>query len=374
MNETVALAFSYFLHFENFIYINIGMFIGIIVGAIPGINGVIAITILLPFTFTLGQVSAILFLISVFFGANFGGSISAILINTPGTGSAAATMIDGYPFAKRGFPRKGLDMALVASTIGGLISSLCLLFFTPQISKFAVKIGPPEYFALSLLGLSIIASVSGKSILKGLISGGLGLLIAMVGIDPNSGITRFTFGSPNLFGGIKMTAVFLGVYAIAQIIEWVNDTGNESSSLEFHKISESDRLSLKDIKNTFITMIKSSFIGAFIGALPGAGTDIAAFLAYNEAKRCAKTGEKFGEGEIKGIAAPESANNGATAATLVPLLTLGIPGGAVAAILMGAFTMQGLVVGPKLFSEAGPILYAIFFWLYCISDIYVSPR
>lgn len=335
------------------------MFIGIIFGAIPGMNGNLAITVLLPFTFTLDTVPALLMLTAIFFGSNFGGSISAVLINTPGTNAAAATLLDGYPLAKKGKPRKALDMALAASTFGGFISAFCLLFFSPQIGKIAMKFGPPEYFALAIFGLSIIASVSGKSILKGLISGALGILIATVGIDSVSGVTRFTFGSLKMYNGIKMLAVLLGVYAIAQMFDRIRDHGESGLASDLKVKDPTDRLTWKEFKKTIVTMIKSSFIGAFIGAVPGTGGAIASYIAYNEASRCAKPDEKFGEGELKGIAAPESANNGATAATLIPLLTLGIPGDVVAATLLGAFTMHGLVVGPKLFSDSGPVVYAI---------------
>jgi putative tricarboxylic transport membrane protein len=370
MIEHILPALSYLLTIENLLFMNIGMFIGIIFGAIPGINGNLAITILLPFTFALSPVPALLMLTSIFFGANFGGSISAILINTPGTGNAAATLLDGYPLSKRGFPRKSLDMALAASTFGGFVSAFCLLFFAPQISKIAMKIRAPEYFALAILGLSIIASVSGKSIIKGLVSGSVGMLIALIGIDPNSGLLRFVFGVPNLFGGVKMMVILLGVYAVSQMISWVNNSDDGTGSLELRKTGEEDRLTLKDIKSAFLTMVKSSFIGALIGAMPGAGGNIAAFVSYNEAKRCAKPGERFGEGELKGIAAPESANNGATAAALIPLLTLGIPGDAVSATLMGAFTIQGLVVGPRLFDESGPVVYAIMLGI-VVSQIFI---
>ena len=218
-------------------------------------------------------------------------------------------------------------MALAASTFGGLVSALCLLFFAPQISKIAIHFGAPEYFALAVFGLSVIASVSGRSILKGVISGAFGVLIATVGIDAVSGVTRFTFGSLQMYNGIKMLAVLLGVYAIAQMISRVNGTEEEEAGTELKKADPSDRLTLGELKSTVPTMLKSSAIGAFIGAIPGTGGAIASYIAYNEAKRCAKPGEKFGEGELKGIAAPESANNGATAATLIPLLTLGLPGG-----------------------------------------------
>ena len=353
MGQVIAAALANLFTVQNLIFTNIGIFIGIIFGAIPGMNGNLAITVLLPFTFQMDTVPALLMLTAIFFGSNFGGSISAILINTPGTNAAAATLIDGYPMCKKGQPQRALDMALVASATGGLISAFCLLFFAPQISKIAITFGSPEYFALA-----VIASVSGKSLVKGLISGGLGILLATAGIDSVSGLTRFTFGNLRLYNGIKMLAVLLGVYAIAQMIGRLNRT-EEVVVSELKEIDKEDHITIKDVKKTMPTMLKSSFIGAFIGAIPGTGGAIASFLAYNEAKRCAKPGEEFGKGEIKGVAAPESANNGATAATLIPLLTLGIPGDVVAATLLGAFTMHGLVVGPKLFSSSGPVVYAV---------------
>ena len=358
--DVIISALSHLFTLESLLFVVIGVFIGIIFGAIPGMSANLGVTVFLPFTFTLGTVPALLMLCGIFYGANFGGCISAILINTPGTNGACATLLDGYPMARKGHPLKALDMALVASTFGGLVSALSLLFFSPQISKVAMKFGAPEYFALALFGLSIIASVSGKSILKGLVSGALGMWLASVGIDGVSGVTRFTFGNVTMFKGINMIAVLLGVYAIAQMIARVNGTeqGGEASSLEGTD-RKKDRLTRKEAMAMVPTMAKSSIIGTIIGAIPGTGSAIAAYISYNEAKRKAKPGEHFGEGELKGIAAPESGNNGATASCLIPLLTLGIPGDAVAATLMGAFTMHGLVVGPKLFETSGPLVYAI---------------
>ena len=358
--DVIISALSHLFTLESLLFVVIGVFIGIIFGAIPGMSANLGVTVFLPFTFTLGTVPALLMLCGIFYGANFGGSISAILINTPGTNGACATLLDGYPMARKGHPLKALDMALVASTFGGLVSALSLLFFSPQISKVAMKFGAPEYFALALFGLSIIASVSGKSILKGLVSGALGMWLASVGIDGVSGVTRFTFGNVTMFKGINMIAVLLGVYAIAQMIARVNGTeqGGEASSLEGTD-RKKDRLTRKEAMAMVPTMAKSSIIGTIIGAIPGTGSAIAAYISYNEAKRKAKPGEHFGEGELKGIAVPESGNNGATASCLIPLLTLGIPGDAVAATLMGAFTMHGLVVGPKLFETSGPLVYAI---------------
>lgn len=358
--DVIVAALGELFTLHSLLFMIVGVFIGIIFGAIPGMSGNLGVTVFLPFTFAMDTVPALLLLCGIFYGSNFGGSISAILINTPGTNGACATLLDGYPMAKKGHPLKALDMALVASTFGGVVSALCLLFFSPQISKAALSFGAPEYFALALFGLSIIASVSGKSILKGLVSGALGMLLATVGIDKISGINRFTFGNIKMYNGIQMIAVLLGVYAINQMISRVNGTeaGGQASSLAGTD-RKKDRLTMKEAVSTVPIMAKSSIIGSVIGAIPGAGSAIAAYISYNEAKRCAKPGENFGEGELKGIAAPESGNNGATASCLIPLLTLGIPGDAVAATLMGAFTMHGLVVGPKLFQTSGDLVYAI---------------
>lgn len=366
MLEHVPTVLIQLLTIENFIYANIGVMVGIIFGAIPGLNGNLAITILLPFTFALNPVSAILMLTAIFFGSNFGGSISSILINTPGTNAAAATLLDGYPLAQKGYPRKSLDMALVASTVGGIISSFILLFFAPPIANVAIRFGPAEYFSLAIFGLSIIASVSGKSIVRGMVSGCIGVLISTVGVDLVSGVSRFTFGSINLYRGIPLLPVILGVYAISNMIDRINLKGLSNNITEnITTDKHQDRLTVKDILQTSTTMFKSSIIGVIIGAIPGTGGAIASFIAYNEAKRCAKKGEKFGEGEIKGVAAPESANNGATSATLIPLLTLGIPGDLVAATLLGGFIMHGLIPGPTLFKEQGDIMYAIMIGMLC---------
>ncbi|PIE04623.1 MAG: C4-dicarboxylate ABC transporter permease [Spirochaetales bacterium] len=344
---------------KAFLFINIGLFVGLVFGAIPGLNGNLAITILLPFSFFMSPVNALLMLTSIFFAANFGGSVSSILINTPGTNAAVATLLDGYPLSQKGFPNKALNIALVSSTIGGLFSAFCLLFLSPQIAVFSLKFGAPEYFSIAIFGLSVIASVSGKSIVKGLIAGCFGVLISMVGLDSISGAPRFTFGNYNLLGGIKMLPALLGLFAITKMMirvvqadEGVAITGTQGSSRE-------DRLSGKEILSLLTTIFKSAGIGTIIGAIPGAGGGIASFLAYDEAKRRARKDEEFGTGEIRGVAAPEAANNGSTCATLIPLLTLGIPGDVVAATLLGAFMMHGLVPGPTLFTEQKATIYSI---------------
>lgn len=354
--------FSGLFTIQNLLFISIGMFIGIIFGAVPGMNGNLAITIFLPFTFQIDSVGALLMLTSIYFGSMFGGSITAILIKTPGTGAATATLLDGYPLAAKGQPHRALQAALVASTFGGLVSAFALLLFAPQLGALAMRFGSPEYFILGLFGLSVIASVSGESKLKGLIAAGIGVLLGTVGIDSVSGVPRFTFGNMMLYNGLKMMACMLGFFATFRMIQRIKrgasgKTGKTAEDLK--KAAEGDKFTLADFKNCIGTMVTGSSLGAIIGAIPGTGGAIASYLTYNMAKNNAKPGEEFGKGAVRGITAPESANNGATAASLIPMLTLGIPGSAVAATLMGAFQMHGLASGPKLFEEHTVAVYTI---------------
>lgn len=358
MGEVLCNVFS----LQNILFINIGMFIGIIFGAVPGMNGNLAITVFLPFTFQMDSVPALLMLASIYFGSMFGGSISAILINTPGTGAATCTLLDGYPLCQKGQPHRALDTALVASTFGGLVSAFCLLLFAPQLGKLALHFGSPEYFILALFGLSVIASVSGDNPIKGIAAAALGVLVGTIGIDSVSGVPRFTFGNIMLYNGLKMMACMLGLLAVLQMADRVKNgalgkTGK--SAAELKKAASDDKFTMADFKRCFGTMTMGSLLGALIGAIPGTGGGIAGYLTYNTAKNNAKPGEQFGKGEVKGVAAPESANNGASAASLIPMLTLGIPGSAVAATLMGAFQMHGLSSGPKLFEDHPIAVYTI---------------
>lgn len=299
--DVIVDALSHLLTIENFIFVNIGVFIGILFGAIPGMSANLGVTVFLPFTFTLGTAPTLLLLCGIFFGANFGGSISAILINTPGTNGACATLLDGYPMARNGHPLKALDMALLASTFGGLVSALALLFFAPPISQVAMKFGAPEYFALPSSGCRSSRRSAARAFSRGWFPAPLGMLLASVGIDSVSGKSRFTFGNVLMFKGISMIAVLLGVYAIAQMIARVNGTEVAGKASELNtKDHKEDRLTRKEALSTVPTMVKSSLIGTIIGAIPGTGSAIAAYISYNEAKRTAKPGEKFGEGELKG--------------------------------------------------------------------------
>lgn len=353
---------------NNLIFMNIGMFAGIIFGAIPGLSANIGIMLMLPMTFAMSPSCGILMLMGVYCGGTYGGSITAILIGTPGTNVAVATVFDGYPLAKKGYPNKALTMALVASTIGGLISAFALLFTAPLISEVALLFAPPEYFALAIFGLSIIAGISGESLLRGLVASVLGYMTAMVGIDSASGAVRFAFGNIYMLKGLQLVPVLLGVFALPNVLEKIldRDFGSPMGDLTI-KDSKGDRLEKSELRSSMPVIMKGTLIGVIIGAIPGAGAAIAAFIAYNEARRTHKNRTNFGHGELDGIAAPESANNAVTGASFIPLFTLGIPGSIAAAALIGAFTIHGMQVGPSLFRTQERLLYTIMFGLILVN-------
>ena len=352
---------------KNFLFMNIGVFVGIVFGATPGLTANLGIILLLPLTFRMEPTNSIIMLLGIYCGGTYGGSISAILLGTPGTNVAAATLLDGYPLAQKGHAKKALDIALISSTIAGLFSAFLLLFAAPAIAKFTIKFAGPEYFALAIFGLSIIAGVSGDSLAKGMIAGFMGFLISTIGMDQNSGLLRFTFGNLNLMRGLGILPVLLGVFAIPIILGKILDNSYTEKYQSKIKVKTEDSLTRKEIVRCLPHIFKSSLIGSFIGAIPGAGAAIAAFMSYNEAKRSAKNPEEFGKGALEGIAAPEAGNNAVTGSSLIPLFTLGIPGSVVAATLIGALTMQGLVPGPALFQSQGVIIYAIMIGLVFIN-------
>lgn len=333
---------------------------GISIGALPGLTATMGVALLLPLTFGMEPIAGMLLLVGIYVGAIYGGSISAILIRTPGTPAAAATVFDGNEFAKRGEGGRAIGISTTASFIGGFISTVALITISPTLAKFALKFSAPEYFALALFGLTIIASISGESLLKGLASGVIGLLVASIGLDPMTGFPRFTFGRSELLQGFAFIPVMIGLFAVSQVF------ANLSEGFKKRKVDQKvTRLipTKEDLKKMLPVSLRSSLIGTFIGAIPGAGADIAAFVSYNEAKRWSKHPEKFGTGIVEGVAAPESGNNGVTGGAMIPLLTLGVPGDAVTAILLGALTLQGLQPGPLLFKDHGDIVYTIFIGL-----------
>ncbi len=330
---------------------------GVIVGALPGLSSTMATALLLPFTITLEPLPAISLLASLYCAGTFGGSITAILINSPGAPPAAATAIEGYPLAQRGQAGKALGMAAVTSAIGGIFSVIVLIFAAPLLARMAYNFGPAEYFALALFGLSMLASISSGSSAKNLIGGAFGVLISTVGIDFTTAVERFTFGYPELTQGIHFIPVMIGIFAGSELL-----TQASSLNVVFERVAAiAVKLpSRDDFKAVWKTILRSSGIGTFIGILPAEGGTIAAMIGYAEAKRWSKKKHEFGNGSLEGIAGAEAANNAATGGAMVPTLALGIPGSGTTAVILGALLVHGLRPGPFLFQEQPMFLYGIF--------------
>jgi len=348
------------LHFANLLAVILGVAAGVMIGALPGLTGTMAVVILTPVTFTMPPEVGISLLLGVFVGSIYGGSISAILLRTPGTPAAIVTVFDGYPLAQQGKAGQALYVALFSSVLGGLISASVLITIAPQLAKVALSFGPEEYFGLTVFGISIIAYISSKRIIKGLIMGLIGILLSIIGMDMITGVPRFTFGSISFLGGIDLMTMLIGFFAAAEVL---NITENSKSTTDVTKnIYKVNKvyLPIKQIKSNMVTIVRSSFIGTFIGIIPGAGASIASFISYTIAKRFSKKPENYGSGSIEGIAAAESANNAMTGGALIPMMTLGIPGDPVTAVLIGAFMIQGLQVGPLLFREHSATVFALF--------------
>ena len=334
-----------------------GVIGGIVVGALPGLTATMGVAILVPFSFGMEPVPGLLMLLGLYAGAIYGGSVSAILINTPGTPSAAATIIDGTPMFNKGEAGRAIGMATFASVFGGVGSAIFLVTLSPLLSRFALAFSAPEYFALAVLGVTIIGSISGGSLAKGLLSGCLGLLIATIGLDPIQGYQRFTFGTVNLMGGIPFIPALIGLFAVSEALsQFERLVEPKQETVNIKKLIPT----MTDIRRVFKTLTKSTLIGTFVGALPGAGGDIASFVCYNEAKRSSKHPETFGTGEIEGVAAAEAGNNSSTGGALIPTLSLGVPGDSVTAIIIGALMVQGLRPGPLLFRDHLDIVNALF--------------
>lgn len=355
--ELFAIGMMSVLEWKPLLMIFLGVTGGILIGSLPGLTATMGVALLVPFTFGLPLNESIGMLLGIFCGAIYGGSISAILIRTPGTPAAAATLLDGYPLSQKGEAGRALSMSVFSSFVGGFSGALIMVFLSPQISKFALQFSPAEYFGLAVFGLSIIISVSSGSILKGIIVGFLGLLISTIGMDPISGYPRFTFGLIDLFEGPAFIPTLIGLFALAEVFKGVETL---SSPQQVVKKIENVFPSFADIKTSWKDIAKSSVIGTFIGSIPGAGSDIAAFVGYSEAKRRSKTPEKFGKGAIEGVASAEAANNACTGGAMIPMLSLGIPGDAVTAILLGAFVIQGLQPGPMLYQDHMDVVYTVF--------------
>ena len=366
---------NYAFNFTNILGILGGYFIGVIVGATPGLTSVMAIVLLLPFTYNLSPLFAIASLMGCYKGGVYGGSITAILFNIPGTPMAAATALDGHPMKLQGKGLRALEMALFASVIGGTFSNFLLLFTAPPLARIALKFGPAEVAALIFFSLTVVASLMGDTpleIWKGLVSLGGGLSLAMIGLDMMTTTRRYGFGIVGLDSGINFVTAIVGLLALSEVLVQTEKIVNLKLYSFKDEIQSSEKLTWKsrinDLKICAIDILRSSLVGSFIGALPGLGATTASFMSYGEAKRASKHPETFGKGEIRGVAAPEAGNNAVCAASLIPLVTLGIPGSIVAAALFGAFMIQGMMPGPMLMRTHPEVLYGLFF-LMILTDI-----
>ena len=353
----------------NLLYCFVGVAFGILVGALPGLGPSAGIAVLLPLTFGAPPIAAIIMLAGIYYGAMYGGSIASILINTPGCSSAVATTLDGYPLAQKGRAGQALGMAAFASIIGGTICVIAFMFLAPMLAGFAIRFGPPEYFALMVLGLTTIAGMTGKYPSKGFIAALVGLFFGTVGLDLMQGIPRFTFGTYHLYEGLDFIPVAMGLFGIAEILTCKTDgcvIKLEKKDVAWRKLLPSK----EDWKNAWAHILRSTGIGFFIGMLPGAGATIASFISYGVAKKTSKRSEEFGTGVIEGVAAPESANNAASIGAMVPLLTLGVPGSGSTAIMLGALMMFGLRPGPLLFDNNPDFVWGLIGSMY-IGNIFL---
>ncbi|ACL20015.1 putative tricarboxylic transport membrane protein [Desulfitobacterium sp. LBE] len=348
--QNLAMGLSVATDPMNLLYCVIGVMFGIVIGALPGLGPSAGIAILLPLTFGTDPVAGIIMLAGIYYGAMYGGSITSILINTPGDASAVMTTLDGHPLAKQGRAGQALGMAAFASIIGGTVCVVLFMFLAPALAEFAITFGPPEYFALMVLGLTTIGGMTGKFPAKGYMSALVGLFIATIGLDLVQGIPRFTFGAYELYEGIDFIPVAMGLFGIAELL--VISEGGEKIKVSKKDLTWRKQLPNKeDWKYAGPHIARGTGIGFFIGMLPGAGATIASFISYGIARKISKRGDKFGTGVIEGVAAPESANNAASMGAMVPLLTLGVPGSGSTAVMMGALMMFGLTPGPLLFEN-----------------------
>ena len=354
----------------NLAVILLGTVVGIIVGALPGFTATMGIAILIPLTYTWNASTALIFLGAIYCGSMYGGSISAILINTPGTAAAAATAMDGYAMTKHGRAHEALTEAAVASFWGGQASTVALLFFAPVMAKWAFNFGAQEKFLMAAFGLTIIASLSTKSILKGLMMGCMGLLIACVGMDPVLGKARFTFGSTYLMGGITMIPAVIGLFSVSQVFGTLKDAIKPANPEDIARY-KSSRFHLKDFFRYPITYLRSALIGIVVGVIPGTGGDVSSYVSYNMGKMFSKERDQFGDGSREGVACCEAANNAVTGGTLIPTLTLGIPGNATTAILLSGLTIHGLAPGYSLFTTGKNITYPFIMALFLANVAFV---
>jgi putative tricarboxylic transport membrane protein len=335
-----------------------GVFVGTFVGMLPGIGPINAIAILIPITFATGipPESALILMAGIYYGSQYGNSISTILLNVPGTASAVVTALDGHAMTKQGRGGPALAMSAIASFFGGTVSIFGLVLFAPLLAEWAIRFGPAEYFALMVFAFAALSSLAGGSLVKGLASTAFGLLLATVGLDPNSAVPRFTFGQIKLLDGMDFVVVTIGLFAVSEVLQLLEDTERgRAAAGAYGRVM----ITMKEFVHTLGTMIRGSVLGFLVGVLPGAGGTIASFLAYSTEQRVSDREGTFGKGDIRGVAAPEAANNAAANGAMIPLLTLGVPGSGTTAVLLGALLGLGVTPGPLLIQEQPDLFWGL---------------
>ncbi|MGE4283153.1 MAG: tripartite tricarboxylate transporter permease [Clostridia bacterium] len=341
----------------------VGVIGGMFIGALPGLGATMGIALLIPITFGMEPAAGLIMLTGLYTSAIYGGSITAILIHTPGTPASAATAMDGYELTKQGNGLHAIGVSTVASMLGGTFSAVCLLFIAPPLAQLSLKFNAPEYFLIAIFGLTIIGSLAGDSMLKGIIAGAFGLLVGFIGFDISYGVARFTYKITALESGIQLVPALIGLFSMSQVMIQAEILGKEKKDEKQVIAPLEGRLipTSREVIQMIPNIIRSAIIGVFVGILPGAGGDIGGWVSYNEAKRFSKNKSRFGKGAIEGVWASETANNAVTGGSFIPLLTLGIPGSSASAVLLGGLMIQGLTPGHTLFTEHANITYAIIF-------------
>ena len=345
----------------------LGTIVGIVIGALPGLSATMGMALFSPLTFYMSPIAGIPFLLGLYKGGTYGGSVSAILIGTPGTAANAATVLDGYPMRQKGQGGKALRMAIYASTIGDFFSDVVLVSVAVPLAMVAVRVGQADLCALILFSLTMVCYVSGSSLLKGLVAALLGLFFTMIGLDAVGGSPRLTFGVFELTRGISIIPMVVGIFALSEVMVQIERPVPPGRPTVTDVDLGDSRVTWPELRRCLRTILRSSIIGSVIGALPGIGAETSSWLAYGMAKRASKTPERFGKGELEGVAAPEAGNNAVCGATLIPMLTFGIPGDIVVAVMMGAFMAQGLRPGPLLLQEQPQVIYALFVAIFLAS-------
>jgi putative tricarboxylic transport membrane protein len=362
--ELLMRGFSIALQPVNLQFALLGSILGTLVGILPGIGPVAGTAVLIPLTFSLDPTPAIIMLAAIYYGAMYGGTLTSVLVNVPGEAASAITCLDGYAMAKQGRAGPALAIAAIGSFFAGTVATMGLVLLALPLTSIALRFGPPEYFALMLLGLSLVTGLAGRSLVRALLSGIAGLLIAMVGIDPVMGAPRFTFGTLELMDGVALVPVAMGLFGVSEILLNLERTTVQ----RVHARLRSLMPSAEDVRRSIKPILRGTGVGFCIGLIPGVGAVVPTLVSYVAEKRVSRTPEKFGSGMIEGVAAPEAANNAYASSALIPLFTLGLPSSPTIAVIMGAFMMNGLVPGPFLFIEHADFVWAVIASL-CIGNV-----